>query len=79
MQRRVHMARVGIALIAFANATAALTVPKAFAHAATGGPVTVQAMPDGGSQVRVQRLPRVPRRERFEGDAMAVSAAWADE
>ena len=79
MQQRVHMARLGIALIAFANATAALTVPKAFAHAATGAPVALQAIAHGGSQVRVQRLPRVPRRERFEGDAMAVPAAWADE
>ena len=79
MQRRVHMARLAIALIAFANATAALTVPKALALAATRGPVTVQAIPEGGPQVRVQRLPRVPRRERFDGDVMAVSAAWADE
>jgi hypothetical protein len=73
------MARLAIALIAFANATAALTVPRALAHAATRAPVTVQAIPDAGSQVRVQRLPRVPRRERFDGDVMAVPAASADE
>ncbi len=77
MKRSVHMARLGIALISFANATAALTAPKALAFIAASAPLTIHASLPGTSEVRVQRPPRVPRRERFES-AMAEVAAGTD-
>jgi hypothetical protein len=78
MQRRVHMARLGIALIAFANATAALTVPKAFAATSSGAPAAIELASRRGMDVKVQRLPRVPRRERFEGDRPEALVAGPD-
>jgi len=78
MKRSVHMARLGIALISFANATAALGVPKALAATCGGAPPAITALDLRGSDVRVQRPPRVPRRERFEGDVAAAQSAGAD-
>ena len=62
------MARLGIALISFANGTAALSVPKVLAATGSGAPVAIALAGGRIMDVKVQRLPRVPRRERFEGD-----------
>jgi len=78
MQRRIHMARLGIALVAFANGTAALTLASIHAHAMPSGSPEVEMVVPAGLKSKVQRLPRVPRREPFEPGASAASMA-ADE
>ncbi|MBX9592492.1 MAG: hypothetical protein K2X43_24660 [Hyphomonadaceae bacterium] len=78
MKRSVHIARLAIALIAFANATAALTVPRALAHTATGTPPAIETTGCRQVGLKVQRPPRVPRRERLEADQMAAPAAGSD-
>ena len=79
LKRSVRMARLGIALVSFANATAALAVPKAFAYGCAGALPAIEAAASRALQVRVQRPPRVPRREAFVPGPSAAAAAGADE
>jgi len=75
MQRSVHMARLGIALISFANATAALTLPRVPAATCAGA---IEAASYRRMDVKVQRPPRVPRREPFVADPAEAPAAGGD-
>jgi hypothetical protein len=63
-KRKVQIARLGIALISFANATVALAVPKAVVRTCAAAPLAIEAC-NPGTAVKVQRPPRVPRREQF--------------
>jgi hypothetical protein len=78
MTRYVHIAKLSIALVAFANGTAALAASRLAAPANAGGPAVMEA--GGGSllKARVQRLPRVPRREPFEAAPTAEAASGVD-
>ena len=78
MGQRVHMARLGIALIAFVNGTTALAAPRTFLHGCAGHRPTIETLSRQALQVRVQRLPRVPRREPFEPGTCTAVAAGAD-
>lgn len=78
MKRRVHMARLGIALISFTNGTAALAAVKAPLHGFAMAQVAIEAAGPFVPQVRVQRLPRVPRREPFEAGPAAETATGGD-
>jgi len=62
----MRIARLGIALISFANATAALAAPRVVVHGCASAMAAIEAAHTGQLQVRVQRLPRVPRREPFD-------------
>ena len=59
----VHMTRLGIGLISVINATAALAAPNAFASGCAAALPAIQATRPCRAQMRVQRPPRVPRRE----------------
>ena len=59
------MARLVIALISVANVTGALAAPKASARGCSGALPTIEAAGPPVLQVRVQRPPRMPRREPF--------------
>jgi hypothetical protein len=61
----VHMVRLGIALLSFVNATAAVAVPRVLAHGGDRVLPSIEVAGPRGLQVRVQRPPRVPRREPF--------------
>jgi hypothetical protein len=78
MKRYIHIAKLGIALVAFANGTAALAASKLSWQASGGRPGVVQTVGDNAARVRVQRLPRVPRREPFEAEP-STAAAEGDE
>ena len=71
MKQRVHMARLGIALISFTNATAALAMPKVSFQGCVGVQAVIETT---GSKIRAQRLPRVPRREPFESGPSEAAA-----
>ncbi|HEY7577872.1 MAG TPA: hypothetical protein VH855_09770 [Acetobacteraceae bacterium] len=58
------MARLGIALISVVNATMALAAPKTLARPCSSAPPVVEIC-RCGVPMRMQRPPRVPRRERF--------------
>ena len=78
MGHRVQMARLGIALIAFVNGTTTLAAPRTFQHGCAGHRPTIETFSRQALQVRVQRLPRVPRREPFEPGACAETRTGAD-
>ena len=64
MERSVHMMRLAIALVSVINATAALAAPR-MPNCGRGQVPVASATPHIG-MVKVQRPPRVPRREPFE-------------
>lgn len=72
------MARLGIALISFANATAALGMPRTLATFREGALPAIETAGTAGSHVRVQRLPRVPRREPFVAGPSHAAAQGVD-
>ena len=74
MRRIVHKARLVVALISVINATVALAAPNAFARGCASALPAIQATSPCGAQVRVQRPPRVPRRERCVWPSTAPSA-----
>jgi hypothetical protein len=78
MKRYIHIAKLGVALVAFANGTAALAASKLPGQALGRRPAVVEAAGSTAARVRVQRLPRVPRREPFEAGPVAETAAGAD-
>jgi len=74
------LARLAVALLSVAHATAALTFPKALAGASATGSLALAAGDARGPAARLQRPPRVPRRERSDrqhADASARCAAGA--
>jgi hypothetical protein len=78
MTRYVHIAKLSIALVAFANGTAALAGSKLPPQGCAGRSTAVEAAAGSRLQVRVQRLPRVPRREPFEPGMSDTAATGAD-
>ena len=78
MKRYVHIAKLGVALVAFANGTAALAAHKLLWQDCAGRPAAVETGGGSALQTRAQRLPRVPRREPFEAGPVAETAAGAD-
>jgi hypothetical protein len=78
MKRHVHITKLSFAVIVFANATAALAAHRMVEHSCAGRLAAIVAAHPGRLQVRVQRLPRVPRREPFEGGPVAETASGAD-
>jgi hypothetical protein len=78
MKRYIHIAKLAVALTAFANGTAALAASKLAGEASGGRPMVMATAVSNAARVRVQRLPRVPRREPFEAGPVAEMAAGAD-
>jgi hypothetical protein len=76
MKRYIHIAKLAVALTAFANGTAALAASKLAGEASGGRPMVMATAVSNAA--RVQRLPRVPRREPFEAGPVAEMAAGAD-
>jgi hypothetical protein len=74
----MRLARLSVALVVFANATAALAAPRVVVHGCASALAVIEAARPGRVQVRVQRLPRVPRREPFEAAPVAEMASGAD-
>jgi hypothetical protein len=74
----MRLARLGIALVAFANCTAALAATGVVVHGCASAVATIEAVRPGRVQVRVQRLPCVPRREPLEAGPAAETASGAD-
>jgi len=60
------LARLAVALVSVANATAALTLPKAIAGALPKASFAVATGDLHGAGLKLQRPPRVPRRERSD-------------
>lgn len=77
MRRSVHMARLGIALVSFVNATAALAAPGIPAPMPAGAVLASAATVQQRLAAKVQRPPRVPRREPFVADPSTALAADA--
>ncbi|HXE69542.1 MAG TPA: hypothetical protein VN523_09280 [Hyphomicrobiaceae bacterium] len=74
------LARLAVALVSVANATAALTLPKSIAGASPKASFAMGARDARGATLKLQRPPRVPRRERSDrehADAFARSSAGA--
>jgi hypothetical protein len=78
IKHSMRLARLALALVVFANATAALAAPRVVVHGCASAQAVIEATRPGRLQVRVQRLPRVPRREPFEAGP-STAAADADE
>ncbi|HEU4379148.1 MAG TPA: hypothetical protein VFR73_11290 [Hyphomicrobiaceae bacterium] len=78
MKRYIHIAKLAVALVAFANGTAGLAASKRTWQALGGRPAVAEAADSNAARVRVQRLPRVPRREPFEAGPIAETATSAD-
>ena len=78
MKRCIHIAKLGVALVAFTNGTAALAVSNLPWQGRAHIPVAVETAGGVALKVRVQRLPRVPRREPFEAGPLAETATGAD-
>ena len=72
------LARLAVALVSVANATAALTFPKATAGALPKASFAVATRDAHEAGLKLQRPPRLPRRERSDrehADAFARSSA----
>ena len=81
MTRASTLVRLAVALVSVANASAGLMLPKAIAAAVGSAMLVVAARGEPRAEFRVQRPPRVPRRERAEGeraDAWARASAGED-
>ncbi|MFZ0849674.1 MAG: hypothetical protein WAO08_10790 [Hyphomicrobiaceae bacterium] len=63
--------RLAIALISVVNASAALTLPKAISGASPAGLLAAAAGGRNGTELRMQRPPRLPRRD-------PASREWPD-
>ena len=71
------LARLAVALVSVANATAALTLPKSIAGASPKASFAMGARDARGATLKLQRPPRVPRRERSDrehADALSHGA-----
>jgi hypothetical protein len=69
------LTRLAVALVSVANATAALSLPPVLARTCVAArPVAAAAQPHGGP-LRLQRPPRVPRRERADHEYADGAAA----
>ena len=79
VERSARMARLVIALISVANVTGALAAPKASARGCSGALPTIEAAGPRALQVKVQRPPRIPRREPFVPSPSAAAASGSDE
>jgi hypothetical protein len=77
-RRSIWIARLGIALVSVTNATAALAAPSAPACGRAGMLAAIEAAGPHRGQVRVQRPPRVPRREPLVAGTSAPPAAGPD-
>jgi hypothetical protein len=74
MMRAPTLARLAVALISVANASAALMLPKPIARATGAATPVAAATGDLRPECRVQRPPRVPRRERARPERADASA-----
>ena len=68
------LVRLAVALVSVANASAALTLPKALVGAAAKPGVATGAHDAREAALKLQRPPRVPRRERSDREHAEVLA-----
>jgi hypothetical protein len=69
------LTRLALALVSVANATAALSLPTALARTCVGASPAAAAAQLRGGPFRLQRPPRVPRRERADHEYAEGAAA----
>jgi len=68
------LVRLAVALVSVANASAALTLPKGIADAAAKAAVVMGPGDARRSALKLQRPPRVPRRERSDREHVEAFA-----
>jgi hypothetical protein len=68
------LVRLAVALVSVANASAALTLPKALVGAAAKASLATATRDARESALKLQRPPRVPRRERSDREHAEVFA-----